>query len=112
MTIGEDTWSGGAENHNAATEGPFSARRAAALQAYHEWMPIRLTDPARPDRIYRSFDFGSLLSLHMLDTRVTGRDQQLNYANYVGASGLDAAKFTADLGNPSRTPGSPRRPRR
>ena len=37
-----DTWLAGAENHDPVTEGPFSARRAAALQAYNEWMPIRL----------------------------------------------------------------------
>lgn len=98
-----DTWTGGAENHNPATEGPFSARRAAALQAYNEWMPIRLPDAGKPDRIYRSFDFGGLVSLHMLDTRVIGRDKQLNYANYSGANGaFDAAKFGADMADPAR----------
>ena len=98
-----DTWIGGAENHDPATEGPFSARRAAALQAYNEWMPIRLPDATKNDRIYRSFDFGSLVSLHMLDTRLIGRDKQFSYANYVGANGaFDAAKFTADMSNPAR----------
>jgi len=97
-----DTWTGGAENHDPATEGPFSARRAAALQAYHEWMPIRVNDPAQPDRIYRSFDFGSLVSLHMLDTRIIGRDKQLSYANYASAAGLDAVKFGTDMANPAR----------
>lgn len=53
------------------------ARRAAAMQAYEEWMPIRLPDPARPGKIFRSFDFGDLVSLHMLDTRHAGRDQPL-----------------------------------
>jgi alkaline phosphatase D len=52
-------------------------RRAAAMRAYEEWMPIRLPDPTRPDRIYRSFEFGNLASLHMLDTRHAGRDQPL-----------------------------------
>jgi len=98
-----DTWNGGAENHDPAKEGPFSARRAAALQAYHEWMPIRLPDATKNDRIYRSFDFGSLASLHMLDTRLIGRDKQLSYASYMGAGGaFDAAKFTTDMSNPSR----------
>ncbi|MFM9435032.1 alkaline phosphatase D [Janthinobacterium sp. CG_23.3] len=97
-----DTWTGGAENHNPATEGPFSARRGAALQAYHEWMPIRLPDAARPDRIYRSFDFGALVSLHMLDTRVIGRDKQLSYSDYTGAAGFDAARFGADMADPGR----------
>ncbi|WP_317204368.1 alkaline phosphatase D family protein [Janthinobacterium sp.] len=98
-----DTWNGGAENHDPATEGPFSARRAAALQAYNEWMPIRLPDASKPDRIYRSFDFGGLVALHMLDTRLIGRDKQLNYASYIGAGGaFDAAKFTSDMANPAR----------
>ncbi|GGX11490.1 alkaline phosphatase D family protein [Undibacterium macrobrachii] len=98
-----DTWNGGAENHDPAKEGPFSARRAAALQAYHEWMPIRLPDASKNDRIYRSFDFGNLASLHMLDTRLIGRDKQLSYATYMGAGGaFDTAKFSADMGNPNR----------
>jgi alkaline phosphatase D len=98
-----DAWIGGAENHDPATEGPFSARRAAALQAYNEWMPIRLPDASKNDKIYRSFDFGNLVSLHMLDTRLIGRDKQLSYASYIGAGGaFDAAKFGADMANPAR----------
>lgn len=100
--IANDTWREGAQNHQSATEGPFEARKAAALQAYHEWMPTRLSDPARPDRIYRSFTFAQLVDLHMLDTRLVGRDLQLDYANYIGAGGFDAARFVADIGQPSR----------
>ena len=54
--IANDTWRDGADNHQAATEGSFSTRKAAALQAYHEWMPTR---NAQPDLIYRSFAFGN-----------------------------------------------------
>ena len=36
-----NTWWGGAENHTPATEGEWTVRRAAAVQAYYEWMPIR-----------------------------------------------------------------------
>ena len=98
-----DTWLAGAENHDPVTEGPFSARRAAALQAYNEWMPIRLPDASKNDRIYRSFDFGNVVSLHMLDTRLIGRDKQLSYASYINASGaFDAASFGADMANPAR----------
>src|SRR5215218_7385684 len=35
-----NTWRGGAENHDA-TEGDWLARRNAAQQAYYEWMPMR-----------------------------------------------------------------------
>ena len=101
--LANDTWRDGAENHNPATEGLWAARRIMAIQAYHEWMPIRVPDAARPDRIYRSFDFGNLLSLHMLDTRVIGRDKQLAYASYAGANGsFNSAAFTADVSNPAR----------
>lgn len=101
--ISNDTWSGGAENHQPATEGEFAARRAAALRAYHEWMPVRLPDAATPERLYRSFDFGTLLSLHMLDARVIARDEQLSLASYLDAAGnFDAAAFAADVGHPDR----------
>ncbi len=70
-----------------------------ALQAYHEWMPTR---NAQPDVIYRSFAFGNLLALHMLDTRVVGRDAQVDYAAFFKPGGFDAAGFTAAVGNPAR----------
>ena len=95
--IANDAWRNGAENHTEGTEGSFAARKAAALQAYHEWMPTRLPDAAQPDRIYRSFEFGSLLALHMLDTRLISRDLQLDITSYVTANGFDATRFTADV---------------
>ena len=97
--IANDTWATGAENHQSATEGSFAARKAAALQAYHEWMPTR---NAQPDLIYRSFNFGNLLALHMLDTRVVGRDEPADYTRFFTASGFDAAGFTAAVGAPAR----------
>lgn len=97
--IANDTWRNGAENHQA-DEGPFDARRAAALQAYHEWMPTRTGADA--GLIYRSFDFGDLLSLHMLDTRLVGRDEQLDYADFITPTGIDAAAFTAAVADPQR----------
>jgi alkaline phosphatase D len=99
--IANDTWKDGAENHEPG-EGDFGLRRAAAIRAWHEWMPTRVSDPRRPERIYRSFDFGRLLSLHMLDTRVIGRDRQLDYADYFTPGGFDAAAFAADMGDPER----------
>jgi alkaline phosphatase D len=101
--IANDTWRDGAENHSEGLEGLFAERRAAAIKAYHEWMPTRVTDPAQPERIYRSFRFGNLLSLHMLDTRVIGRDRQMDYADYFGATGFDGARFADDLADPNRT---------
>ncbi len=88
-------WRDGASGHGAG-EGSFTARRAAAMQAFQEWLPIRLPDPAAPARIYRSFDFGSLASLHMLDTRVVGRDAPASNADHL--SGASASRSRQMLG--------------
>ncbi len=76
---------GGAENHNAATQGDWTTRKNTAARAYHEWMPIRTQDAANLLKIYRRFDFGKLLTLHMLDTRIEGRDRQ--YDSFGDADG-------------------------
>lgn len=74
--LANDAWKGGAENHDPNTQGTWAKRRAAAIQAYLEWLPIR---EQRGGKIYRRFDIGRLASLIMLDTREIGRDKQLDY---------------------------------
>ncbi|HVF14900.1 MAG TPA: alkaline phosphatase D family protein, partial [Acidimicrobiales bacterium] len=68
-------WSGGAYEHVASRHGPWAERKAAAVQAYWEWMPARRPDPADPERIYRLLRWGDLADLAMLDTRLSGRDR-------------------------------------
>ncbi|MFD9699136.1 alkaline phosphatase D family protein [Lentzea sp. NPDC059081] len=48
----------------------FLARRAAAIRAYYENMPLR-----RSSRLYRRIGWGSLATFHMLDTRQYRTDQ-------------------------------------
>ena len=92
-------WVGGAENHNPATQGDWTARKNAAARAYHEWMPIRTPDPANLLRIYRRFDFGSLFTLHMLDTRIEGRDRQYDsFGDADGGIGRYVAGLTPGAG--------------
>ncbi len=100
--LANDTWREGAENHQS-NEGPFLERKLAALQAYFEWMPIRPVSSTDHLNIYRQFNFGSLVQLTMLDTRIIARDKQLEYTDYITSSGLDAQKFQADLTDPKRT---------
>lgn len=100
--LANDTWRDGAENHQD-NEGSFSDRKLAALQAYFEWMPIRPVSNTDHLNIYRQFNFGSLVQLTMLDTRIIARDKQLEYRDYMTASGLDAQKFQADLTDSKRT---------
>jgi len=66
----------GAQNHDPATQGTWVDRKNTAARVYHEWMPIRTPDVNNLLKIYRSFDFGTLFSLHMLDTRIEGRTKQ------------------------------------
>ncbi|MFI5760770.1 alkaline phosphatase D family protein [Streptomyces sp. NPDC051563] len=79
--IANDSWSGGAENHDPATEGPFAARAAAARQAYFEWMPVRTSTEGT---VYRRLQFGTLADLHLLDLR-TFRSQQAG----IGSGAVD-----------------------
>ncbi|CAM5634078.1 alkaline phosphatase D family protein [Streptomyces canus] len=72
-----DAWSGGAENHTEGTEGAWSARQAAAKQAYFEWMPVR---PAIAGTTYRRLRFGKLADLSLLDLR-SFRSQQVAVGN-------------------------------
>ena len=75
--VANNTWRAGAENHQPDRgDGGFDARREAAIQAYFEWMPIRDDRATRQPRIYRTFAFGGLADLIMLDTRVIDRDEQ------------------------------------
>lgn len=72
--VANDSYIDGAENHSPDTEGEFLTRKAAALQAYYEWLPIRIQNEQDLTQAYRSFDFGNLVSLHVLETRLLARD--------------------------------------
>jgi alkaline phosphatase len=75
-----DAYKDGAENHDPATEGSWTDRVNAALQAYYEWMPVREPGSGNLKQAYRSFDFGNLVSLHMPETRLLARVKQLSLA--------------------------------
>ncbi|HEX7868453.1 MAG TPA: alkaline phosphatase D family protein [Variovorax sp.] len=92
--LANDAYVNGAENHNPATQGDWVTRKNIAAKVYHEWMPIRTPDPANLLKIYRRFDFGNIFTLHMLDTRIEGRDRQYN--NFGDADG-GMARYLAGL---------------
>ena len=73
--LANDAWSGGAENHRDG-DGRWQHRRDAAIQAWLEWMPVRVSHESGETQIFRSYRYGDLLSLIMLDTRIFGRDIQ------------------------------------
>jgi alkaline phosphatase D len=102
--IANDTWREGAQNHSPE-EGDFALRRDAAVQAYFEWLPIRPLVPDASGAIYRGFDFGDLVSLHMLDTRLIGRDRQLEYAEFIDpdSGAMDVTTLGRELRDPGRS---------
>ena len=71
-----NSWRGGAANHDSLTQGAWLARRNAALEAYREWIPIREQDTTQPLKIYREIHFGNLMDLFFLETRYLARDNQ------------------------------------
>ena len=74
-----NAFKGGSEQHNGVygnltVDGPWSVRVEAAARAYHEWIPTRyFMDDGKYLKIWRSFTFGDLATLMMLETRVVAR---------------------------------------
>jgi len=78
-----DPWMGGATNHQD-DEGNWITRRDASLQAFYEWLPIR--DPQQGgarEEYWRHYKFGDLASLITLESRHTGRSEQIHIADYL-----------------------------
>ncbi len=72
-----DAYKDGAENHNPEVEGDWETRKEVGKRVYFEWMPIRDTENRE---VYRKISYGNLMDLIMLDTRLTGREKQINNA--------------------------------
>ncbi|HCI88075.1 MAG TPA: alkaline phosphatase [Gammaproteobacteria bacterium] len=100
-------WLGGAQNHQPDTEGDWRTRRDASLQAYFEWMPVRDPEPGLSRaELWRHFSFGDLASLTTLETRHTGRSEQIDYGDHLEAidNEADRDRFLQDiLGDSSRS---------
>ena len=74
----ENNWADEVPEESSDTEGrAFLARRAAALQAYYENLPLRAS--ALPNgidmQLYRQLSYGNLIDFNMLDTRQYRDDQ-------------------------------------
>jgi alkaline phosphatase D len=68
--IANDAYAEGAQNHQAE-EGEYAKRKAAAVQSYYEWLPVR-----EGTKLYRTVSYGPLADLIMLDERLEGRSKQ------------------------------------
>lgn len=72
-----NAWMGGAEAHDFPADGVWEHRKRMAVQAFDEWIPMRKPDPQDTLRIYRTLEWGDLLDIIMIDTRIIGRDSQV-----------------------------------
>lgn len=70
-----NSYTEGAKNHGV-NDGPWYDRKVNGVEAYEEWMPIRVPDPNDTFRIFRRFTFGDLADLNMIDTRLYDRSKQ------------------------------------
>lgn len=68
--IANDSWAGGASNHQSKTEGDWSARRAAAMQAYREWLPVS-------EEPWKAYRISSLATLYRTESRLLARTRPL-----------------------------------
>ncbi|MEE2878372.1 MAG: alkaline phosphatase D family protein [Pseudomonadota bacterium] len=81
----------GAENHQPETEGNWTDRKQVAVQAYLEWMPVRDPEAGRATgAIYRQFDFGDIATVFCLESRLTGRSDEISWgAELAGVASED-----------------------
>lgn len=73
-----DSWEGGASNHQPKSEGDWNIRRAASMQAYREWLPVS-------EEPWKSYRIGSLATLYRTETRLLARTRPI-YAELTQAN--------------------------
>lgn len=87
-----DSWEGGAENHQSEIEGDWDIRKAAAKRAWREWMPVS-------DEPYAAYEIGDLATLFRLDTRLEARARQFSISDILSEaqSAGEAARLLASF---------------
>ena len=95
----DDNWAGAFKD--GTTPERFATRKAAALQAWYEHVPVRRAQRpgARDGRSYRRLDYGKLLRMHVLDTRSYRSDQ---FCERPGAT-REATDLCDPVDQPGRT---------
>jgi alkaline phosphatase D len=75
-----DAHASGAQNHQPS-EGDWAVRKAAALKAYNEWMPVR---DRMLDAPWSSYTIGNLAEIQLTESRVAARSKQASFGNPKG----------------------------
>ncbi len=82
--VANDTWQGGAENHQPDTEGDWAIRKAASERAWREWLPVSDAD-------WASYEIGDLATLMRLETRHVARTKPLDLLGAAKGMGPEQA---------------------
>lgn len=91
-----DSWEGGAQNHQPREEGDWNTRRAAAIQAYREWLPVS-------DEPWKAYDIGTLATLYRTETRLLARSKPPELAPLFAGGGDPTAALIAFRDNEWRS---------
>lgn len=84
-----DSWVGGAQNHQPESEGAWDVRKAAAMRACREWLPVSEAN-------WTSYRIGGLADLFRPETRLVGRAQQLSLTAFLEGR-TDTARALAEF---------------
>ena len=87
--MANDAWEGGAQNHQP-DEGQWANRKAAAMQAWHEWLPVS-------EAPWAAYRIGDLATYFRTDTRGLARSRPHEWADVM--RGPDREKALAAFRN-------------
>ena len=73
-----DSWEGGAQNHSV-DEGDWSARRNAAMQVWHEWLPVG-------EQPWKAYPIGDLATYYRTDSREVARSKPYAHSDLMRAA--------------------------
>ena len=85
-----DSYAAGAQNHQPENEGPWAARKAAAVRANREWMPVS-------DEPWAAYEIGDLATLFRLETRLEARTKPFDLRAVIERGDKDPGKILAAL---------------
>lgn len=91
-----DSWEGGAQNHQPDKEGDWTQRKIAAMQVWREWMPVG-------EQPWKTYDIGDLATYFRTDTRMVARSRPNDYGEILRAPDMTAA-LTAFRDGPWQDP--------
>ena len=82
-----DSWEGGAQNHQA-DEGDWTNRKDAAMQVWREWLPVG-------EQPWKTYEIGELATYYRTDTRMIARSKPYEAGSFMRAA--DPAKAFAEF---------------